>query len=266
VSPGRGPARARRPPSRERGPAVELSVRGGAAWITLARPALRNRLDAETLGALVEACEAAEDAPGVRAVVLAARGPVFCAGLPPGCEWPARGWADGVRAVGAIGKPVIAALQGDALGWGLSLALACDLRIAASTAALALPELGQGRLPGGGVIVRLARIVGVARALELVLLGTRLPAARAAEWGLVSAVVRPDRLSATVEAAVRRLTARGALAMRLAKEAVVRSLDLPLDEGIRMEQDLYVLLQTTADRREGVRAFLERRRPRFRAR
>ena len=242
---------------------VEYEARDGVAWITLGRPASGNRLDAAVLGALAEACEAADDADDVRVVVLAARGAEFSRGLPPGCRWPDPRWPDGVGAVAAVTKPVIAAIQGDAVGWGLALALACDVRIASSRAVLALPELGEGGFPGGGVTQRLARIVGAARAMEIVLLGTRLGAARAAEWGLVSTVVSPGRLGATARETAAALAARGPLALRLAKEAVVRALDLPLAEGIRLEQDLYVLLQTTGDRREGVRAFLERRKPRF---
>jgi enoyl-CoA hydratase/carnithine racemase len=231
--------------------------------MTLARPATRNRCDAELLGGLVEACDAAEEADEVRVVVLAARGKVFSAGLPSGYAWTDPAWPDGVAALAGLTKPVIAALQGDALGWGLGLALACDIRIASRAAVLALPEGAAGRLPGGGVTQRLPRLVGVGRAMELVLLGTRLPAAHAAAWGLVHAVVPPGRLASAVAAAARALTARGPLALRLAKEAVVRALDLPLADGIRLEQDLYVLLQTTDDRREGIRAFLERRMPRF---
>jgi enoyl-CoA hydratase len=241
-------------------------VRDGVAWITLARPAFRNRLDAELLGGLVEACAAAEDEPSASVVVLRAEGPVFSMGLPRGCSWPEPAWPDGLGAVGRLPKPVIAVLQGDAVGWGLSLALACDLRFAAPRAVLALPEVGEGNLPGGGAIARLTRIVGSGRALELALLATRLPAARAAEWGLVTAVVEPARLAATVERTARALAARGPLALRLAKEAAVRALDLPLEDGIRLEQDLYALLQTTTDRREGIRGFLERRTPRFRGR
>src|SRR5262245_52662080 len=270
VTTDRGPSRARRPPSRSprpaRGAAVELVVDGGIAWMTLARPGSRNRLDAELQGALVEACATVEDADEVRVVVLGARGPAFSAGLPPATAWPAPGWPDAVQAVAALTRPVIAAVQGDALGWGLALALACDLRVASTAAVLALPEVGQGRLPGGGAIARLARMVGTARTLDLVLLGTRLPAVRAAEWGLVAPVVSAGRFAAAVDATARQVAARGPLALRLGKEAVVRSLDLPLADGIRMEQDLYVLLQTTTDRREGVRAFLRRRAPTFRGR
>ena len=266
----RGPTRARRPPSRpprpDRGPAVELTVQRGVAWVTLGRPAFRNRLDAELLGALVEVCERLEDAEEAHVVVLAARGGAFCAGLPPGCAWPEGAWPDGIGAVARLTKPVVAAVHGDALGWGFALALACDLRVTSRAAAFALPELEAGTLPGGGALPRLARVVGPGRALEMALLGTRIGAAQAVAWGLVTAAVPAGRLRSTVEEMAQALAARGPLALRLGKEAVVKALDLPLLEGIRLEHDLYVLLQTTADRREGIGAFLARRRPRFGAR
>jgi enoyl-CoA hydratase len=244
-------------------PAVEVAIDEGVARMTLARPAAQNRLDAEMLAAIVEACEAIEDADEARVAVLAARGDVFSAGLPRGLRWPDPGWPDAVGALARLTKPVIAALQGDAIGWGLGLALACDLRIASRRTRLGIPAESGGWIPGGGVAARLARMVGVARALELVLLGRRLSAATAAEWGLVSATVPTGRLAAAVADTARALAVRGPLALRLAKEAVTRSLDLPLADGMRLEEDLYVLLQTTEDRREGVRAFLERRTPRF---
>jgi enoyl-CoA hydratase/carnithine racemase len=241
-------------------------VQEGVAWITLARPALANRLDADMQGAIVEGCEEAEAREDVRVVVLAARGATFSTGLPAGTAWPDPSWPDAVATVAGLTKPTVAAVQGEALGWGMSLALACDLRVASSRAVFVLPEVERGRLPGGGVIPRLVRMVGVARTLDLVLLGTRLAAAPAAAWGLVSTVVPPARLATAVGSLARALVARGPLALRLAKEAVVRGLDLPLDEGMRLEHDLYVLLQTTVDRQEGVRAFLEGRRPRYHAR
>jgi len=251
---------------RRTGAAVELVVREGVAWMTLARPATANRLDAELLGALADACTAVEDDDRACVAVLGARGRAFSAGLPAGCVWPEPAWPDGVGAVAGLTKPVLAAVGGDALGWGFALALACDVRIAATTAVFALPEAAEGRLPGGGITQRLPRLVGPGRALELVLLGTLLPARRAAAWGIVAAVVEPARLATAVARAARALVARAPLALRLGKEAVVRALDLPLEEGIRLEQDLYVLLQTTADRREGVAAFKARRQPRFRGR
>jgi len=263
----RGAGRARRGAGRRPaspGPAVELDTRDGVAWMTLARASTSNRCDAELLGALADACSTVERADDVAVVVLRARGPVFSSGLPDGEAWPDRAWPDGVGALSALTKPVIAAVQGAASGWGFALALACDLRIASSAASFVLPEVPEGRLPGGGATQRLARMVGSARALELVLLGTSLPARKAASWGIVSRVVPPRSLAPTVADAARRLATRGPLALGLAKEAVGRALDLPLADGIRLEHDLYVLLQTTADRREGVRSFLARRSPRFR--
>lgn len=259
-APSRGRRPARRGPTGARGSAVEIAVADGVGRLTLARPATRNRLDAALQGTLVEGCEALEDDERVRVVVLAARGAAFSAGLPAGVAWPEPPWPDGVGAVARLTKPVIAAVGGEAVGWGFALALACDLRIASTAAAFALPG---GVLPGGGVTQRLPRLIGTARAMELVLLGTRLAAVAAAAWGLVTTVVEPARLGPTVGETARMLAARGPLALRLGKEAVLRALDLPLEDGIRMEEDLYVLLQTTADREEGVRAFLERRKPRF---
>lgn len=253
----------RAPAGTRRAAAVEVTIAGGVAWLTLARAATGNRLDAETMTALVDAAAVAEDADEAVLVVLRARGPVFCAGLPEGLGRPERGWPDGVAALASLTKPVLVALQGEARGWGVALALAGDLRLAATSAGFVLAELAAGRLPGGGAIVRLTRIVGPARAMELILLGRRLPAARAVEWGLVNAVVPGARLGGLVAATARSLAARGPLALRLAKEAVLQALDLPLAHGIRLEQDLYVLLQTTADRGEGIRAFLDRRQPRF---
>jgi enoyl-CoA hydratase/carnithine racemase len=245
---------------------VGVRVADGVAWVTLERPATRNRLDAAMHAALAGACEAAEDDDAVRVVVLAAAGPHFSAGLPPGRTWPEPAWGDGVAAVAALAKPVVAAVDGEARGWGAALALACDVRIATTRAAFVFPEARRGALPGGGALVRLARLVGPARALEAALVRERLPARLAAEWGVVGRVVPPARLGAAARSTARALAAKGPVALRLAKEAVVRALDLPLDDGMRLEHDLYVLLQTTEDRREGVRAFLERRAPRFSAR
>src|SRR5207237_10223191 len=118
-----------------------------------------------------------------RVAGLGARGRVFSAGLPPDCAWPEPAWPDGIGAVAALTKPVLAAIGGDALGWGFSLALACDVRIAATTAMFALPDVAAGRLPGGGVTQGLPRTVGPARALELLPRGPRLRAPRARGGG-----------------------------------------------------------------------------------
>jgi len=243
-----------------------MTVRDGVAWVELGRPTKGNALDDAMLGGLIEACATVEDDDAVRVMVLAGSGRDFCVGLADRRPWPPPEWPDGVGAVAGVTKPVIAALSGAVRGWGLALALACDLRIAETRAAFESPEAGQGRLPGGGVTQRLTRIVGPSRAFAMMLLGDAVPAREALAWGLVSQVVPAARLRAAVTRAARGLAARGPVALRFAKEAVRRAFDLPLDDGIRLEQDLYVLLQTTADRREGVRSFLERRPPRYEGR
>lgn len=248
------------------GPAVAVVVREGIAWLTLARPRTGNALDAELLGGMADACETVEQDDSVRVVVVAAAGADFCVGLPRGMAWPPAVWPDGVAAVAALTKPVIGCLSGAVRGWGLALALACDVRLAAATAVLELACVPQGRLPGGGVTQRLTRIVGPSRALAMLLLAAPVPARRAAAWGLVSRTVAPARLRAAADEAAHGLAARAPLALRLAKEAVLRALDLPMEDGVRLEHDLYVLLQTTADRTEGVRSFLERRAPRYEGR
>jgi enoyl-CoA hydratase/carnithine racemase len=252
--------------ARARGAAVAIEVADGVAWLTLARPATRNRLDAELMSALADACDAVEDDAAIRAVVLTGAGRQFCAGLPRTLGWPPPAWPDAIARLAGVSKPVIACLEGAVAGWGVALALACDIRIAASTAVLMLDEVPRGRLPGGGVTQRLPRLVGPSRALAMLLLAEPVPARTAADWGLVSQVVPGSRVRAACAATAHDLAARGPLAQRLAKEAVVRALDLPLDEGMRLEHDLYVLLQTTADRREGVRSFLARRTPRYEGR
>jgi enoyl-CoA hydratase/carnithine racemase len=241
---------------------VSCAVRGGIAWVRLERAATGNRLDADVMTGLIEAADVVEERDDVHVVVLSAAGRDFCRGLPHGCHWPAPAWPDGVGAIGRITRPVVAAVSGEAHGWGLALALACDIRLLARRAVLVVPSPDAG-LPGGGLGARLARIVGPARAAELLLLGGRVPAPRAVEWGLARAVVAETRLIRAAETLATGLAERGPLALRCAKEAVVRALDLPLDDGLRLEHDLYVLLQTTGDRGEGVRAFLERRRPHF---
>jgi len=248
------------------GPPVGVSVRDGVAWLTLARPRSGNALDAEMMGALAAACEAVELDDAARVAIVIAAGTDFCVGLPRGVTWPPDVWPDGIGALARVTKPVVACLAGAVRGWGVALALACDIRVAASGTRLMLGEVPQGRLPGGGVTQRLTRVIGASRALSMLLLGEVVPARTAADWGLVARVVAGTRLRAAGAELARDLAARGPLALRLAKEAVLRALDLPLDEGVRLEHDLYVLLQTTTDRTEGVRSFLERRPPRYHGR
>jgi enoyl-CoA hydratase len=145
-------------------------------------------------------------------------------------------------------QPIVAAINGFAFGGGLELALACDIRVAAADATLGLTEIDLAIIPGGGGTQRLPRLVGRGKALEMILTGARVPAGEALQ---------------AAAALARAIAAKAPVALRYAKEAVVKGLELPLAEGLRLEGDLSTLLRTTEDRVEGARAFLEKRAPRW---
>src|SRR5205085_6523767 len=157
----------------------------------------------------------------------------------------------------------IAAIRGVALGGGLELALACDIRIAADDALLGLTEIDLAIIPGGGGTQRLPRLVGRGKALEMILTGARLSAAEALRIGLVERVVPVADLMPTARALAATIAEKAPVALRYAKEAVVSGLELPLADGLRLENDLATLLRTTEDRVEGARAFVEKRKPKW---
>ena len=160
-------------------------------------------------------------------------------------------------------QPIIAAIRGYAFGGGLELALACDIRIAGENAQLGLTEVNLAIIPGGGGTQRLPRLVGRGKALEMILTGARLPATEALRIGLVERVVPATEVLRAALDLARTLATKAPVALRYAKEAVVKGLELPLADGLRLEGDLSTLLRTTEDRVEGARAFLEKRSPRW---
>ncbi len=253
---------------------LSLEKRGPIAFLTLDRTARRNAVSGPLLRGLADACEAIAAGIEIRVVVLTAAGDVFSSGW----DWEEL-VADAADPVSALRRhglpgdpfgclaelplPVVCAVNGDALGAGLELALACDVRIAAEGARLGLPETGMGLLPLAGGVQRLARLAGRGKAMEMLLTGEPIDAEEALRCGLVSAVAPRDRLWAEAEAIASRIAERGPLATRYAKEAVSRGVDMPLGQALRFETDLTIILQTTEDRAEGVRAFLEKRKPDF---
>jgi enoyl-CoA hydratase/carnithine racemase len=239
---------------------LRLDADGPIAVITLARPDSGNRVGEAFLRELDEACGAINDDASVRVAILRADGDVFCAG------WDAEGFATRPQpfaCLESMGQPIICALNGGASSAGLELALACDVRIAAENATFSLPETAQGQLPMGGGTQRLARLVGRGEALRLILLGEEIDAAEAYRIGLVSGIVPQDELDTRAQSLAERMASRGPLALRYAKEAVRRGLEQPLDQALRFETDLTVILQSTEDRAEGVKAFMEKREPKF---
>ena len=165
--------------------------------------------------------------------------------------------------IAKIDRPVIAAIQGDALGPGLEMALACDLRIAAETSRFGLSEIKAGLIPWNGGTQRLARLVGRGKALEMILTGETIDAGEACRVGLVNKVVPPQELMPTVMSMAREMASKGSIALRYTKEAVYQGVDLTLEQGLRLEADLYLLIHTTKDRTEGIKAFREKRVPKF---
>lgn len=267
----------REPPLRRLAPHLStefvLEKNGRLAWLCLARPEQGNRLNPSMAEQLATFCETVADDDEVEILALTGEGETFCAGV----EYPSAdkgaeaaralraefGGLRGVEALATLTKPTVAVINGDAIGVGLELALACDLRLAMENARFGLPQITDGLIPFCGGTQRLPRIVGQAKALELVLTGARIDAREAYRIGLVTEVIATTTFRTRVDEVLAGLLGKGPIALRLGKEAVLKAMDLTLDQGMRLEEDLYALLQTTQDRAEGVRAFLEKRTPRF---
>ncbi len=234
---------------------VTLERRSGIATVSMPAGCV---LGVTTAQELISVAEAIADDDESAVVVVRSRGKHFCggcaAGEPP--DWPA--------ALRRIRQPIIAVQRGDAVGEGAELALAADIRILARSARLRFSHLSDGRLPRCGATQILPRLVGRSRALDLLLSGRWLGAAEAQRIGVAAQVVAERQLSTVARQLTKGLAQRGRLALRYAKEAIRAGADMTLQQGMALEQDLYVLLQTTQDRAEGIRSFVEKRPPRFR--
>lgn len=252
---------------------LRVEREGGVAWLILDRLERRNAIALATRVALREAGQAIEADPDVRVVVLTGAGDTFCAGTDlkeVSAAPPAHPLADTGEPIAAVierfSKPVIAAINGPAAGGGLELALACDLRIAATNATFALPEVRVGSLPGSGGTQRLFAAVPAAVAWKMLLTGSPIDAAEAYRTGLVSDVVAPEDLRPTVQAIGNRIAANAPLSVKAAKLAARAGLDQGLATGLTLERMLWALVATTEDRAEGRAAFRERRPPDYRGR
>ena len=245
--------------------------------VTLNRPASANALNTAMGLELVDYFEAIAMAPGdLRCVILTGAGEkAFCSGgdLKQRNGMTDAAWRDQhlvfermARAILACPLPVIAAVNGAAYGGGLEIAACCDFIYAASTARFALPEVRLGIIPGAGGTQTVARAVGERRAKELQLSAEPFDAVAAAEWGLVNRVVAPDALRAAAIERARTIAANAPLAVRQAKQAITRGLQMSLADGLAFEIEAYNRLVPTHDRSEGVAAFNERREPKFEGR
>lgn len=240
------------------------------AVITLSSADARNRVDFPLAYALADRIEAARRDDGVWAAAVSAEGADFCAGTHPDALREAAAGGDfaldALRAASRIAEmeiPTVCAISGAAFDQGLEIALACDLRVADSTAVFREGRAARGGMPWDGGTQRLPRLIGKPRALQMLLAGEEVNAARALEWGLVNEVAEDGKALIRATRLAEEIARHGPIALRYLKEAVNSGLDGTLAHGLRLEADLSFLLQSTSDRREGIASFLERRRPEY---
>jgi enoyl-CoA hydratase len=255
---------------------VRVEREGSIATVLVDRQEKLNALNAEVFAGLTSAFAALRDDPAILGVVVTGAGDrAFVAGADIGAlvtMAPLEGvdvsrlGQDVFRMIESFPKPVVAAVGGFALGGGLELALACHLRVAAENARFGLPEVGLGIIPGYGGTVRLARLVGLGRAIEMTLTGDPIDAARAEAIGLVSKVAPKGEARAAAEALLTRIVRHGPLALRMALASIYRAQDTPVDEAMGYEAALFGLLAASEDMKEGMSAFLEKRAPEFKGR
>lgn len=253
--------------------AIRYEVDDGLATVTLNRPDVHNAMNDAMRRELTEVFTALATDDLVRVVVVTGEGDrAFSAGadIREFVDVPTitgfreqRRRIDFRQAMDRCPQPIIAAIRGYAFGGGLEMALACDIRIAGDDAQLGLTEINLAIIPGGGGTQRLPRLVGRGKALEMILTGARLPADEALRIGLVERIVPAAEVKKTAHDFARTIADKAPVALRYAKEAVVKGLELPLADGLRLEGDLSALLRTTEDRLEGARAFLDKRKPRW---
>lgn len=233
----------------------------GLALITIHCPNKDDQVNAELAQELKQVCDDINFDTSIRVVIITgAEGKAFSTGVirkKKGAPYSLAAPLAGLKC------PTIAAVNGDATGQGLEMALACDIRIAAHTAHFALRYIEKGLIPSDGATQRLPRLIGRAKAMELMLTGESISADEALHIGLLSGVVPKTELMNCILDMGKKMAGKAPFALRYCKEAVLKGMDMTLDQGLRLEGDLYFLLHTTGDRTEGITAFKQKRKPRF---
>ena len=268
-------------PGRQAAPALTFEnvlyeKKAGIAYVTLNRPNVLNALNTPTWTELRAAFEDARDDVAVRGVILTGAGnKAFIAGADISelahltafeAEQSSRFGQDVLDLIENLGKPVIAAINGFALGGGCETAMACTIRIAVDNAKLGQPEVKLGLVPGGGGTQRLPRLAGKGRALQLILSGEMIDAQEAYRIGLINEVVPAAELISRAETILRKIASNGPIAVKFALEAVNKGLETSQSEGLLLEASYFGLCAATEDKKEGTSAFLEKRMPQFRGR
>lgn len=257
--------------------AIIYEIKNHVGYVTLNRPEAMNAVNQQMRRELIDVCDQVRRDPEVRVCILTGAGDrAFStgfdlkerasdgessslfgqrhAGRQPGIHFHH-------QAISSLDKPTIAAIRGYAVGGGLEVALACDIRVAAEDAKLGMMEVRRGRLGGSGGTQRLPRLIGTANALELCLTGELVDAAEAFRLGLVNRVVPVEQLMTTAEDIAAKICLGAPLSVIAIKEAITKGVELPIDQGLKLEGELRLLLSTTEDQKEGSSAFAEKRRP-----
>ncbi|MBA4602224.1 enoyl-CoA hydratase/isomerase family protein [Thermoactinomyces sp. AMNI-1] len=239
--------------------------------ISLNRPKKMNALNTEIIRKLADTLEELDRDSHVRAIVLTGNEKAFAAGADINelaatkpVEFVLKQFFRDWERIRTISKPLIAAVNGYALGGGNELAMCCDMIIASETAKFGQPEILLGVIPGAGGTQRLTKAIGRAKAMEMVLTGKTFSAAEALAWGLINRVTAPDEVENEALKLAHEIAAKPPVAVRLAKQAINKAQELPLDHGLNFEQNAFYLLFSSEDQQEGMQAFLEKRTPRFR--
>jgi enoyl-CoA hydratase/3-hydroxyacyl-CoA dehydrogenase len=251
---------------------VKLDVMDDIATITMFRPEAMNALNEKVLSELKEIVSRLSEDTSVRVVIITGEGPAFIAGADiktmlkadrESAEEYTRFGQGVMDDIEGIGKPVIAAINGYALGGGLEVALACDIRIASTEAQMGFPEVGLGIFPGFGGTQRTTRLIGKGKACELIFTGDHISAEEAFDIGLINRVVPAKALMGEARKLAQRIASRGPIAVGLAKKAINQTLQTSLDEGLEFELEGVMQTFDTEDQKEGMTAFIERRKPEF---
>lgn len=252
---------------------IIVEIRGKVGLVTLNRPQALNALNEALIAELNDALGGFESNPEIGCTVITGSERAFAAGADVKemaektyVESYLGRFLDGWTRIAETRKPVIAAVSGFCLGGGLELAMMCDFIIASETARFALPEITLGIMPGAGGTQRLPRYIGKAKAMDLILTGRMMDAVEAERCGLVARLVAPDRLLDEALAAASKIAAYSQPIVMMAKETVNRAQETSLAEGARFERRLFLSMFSTEDQKEGMKAFIEKRKPDFRNR
>jgi len=247
----------------------------GTATVTFNRPEVLNALNSEVFKELASACSELEQDPEVKVVLITGGEKVFAAGADikemlnlEAVEVLKFGVNahNAVNTLAAMTKPTIAVINGYALGGGMEVALACDFRVASEGAKMGLPEITLGIYPGAGGTQRLPRLVGASRAKEMILTGEMIDAAKAYEWGILNCLAKNGEAMDEAKKLAAKLTSKGAVALQLAKSVIDSGLEMDLHSALTQERQIFALLFATEDRKEGMQAFVEKRKPNFKDR